>query len=146
MLSLLLPGQAYTYYGEEIAMLDTKIFWNRTIDLMGCARGIKKYKYFSRDPARTPMQWNSEISAGFSTNKNTYLPINPNYVSNNVEIQSKAQRSNLKTYKLLAILRKELVFTEGDYEFVNLNNDNILMLKRLALQLFIVINNLYYIM
>lgn len=135
MLSLLLPGQAYTYYGEEIAMVDTKIFWNRTIDPMGCTRGITKYNYFSRDPARTPMQWNSEISAGFSTNKNTYLPIHPNYVSNNVEIQSKARKSNLKTYKLLAILRKEPVFTEGDYEFVNLNNNSVLVLKRLVLHL-----------
>lgn len=141
MLSLLLPGQAYTYYGEEIAMLDTKIFWNRTIDPMGCARGINEYKYFSRDPARTPMQWSSEISAGFSTNKNTYLPVHPNYDSKNVEIQSET-RSNLKTYRLLAILRKEPVFIDGDYEFVKLNNDRVLVLKRLALQLFIVINNI----
>jgi len=131
MLSLLLPGQAYTYYGEEIAMLDTKISWNRTIDLMGCARGVNEYKYFSRDPARTPMQWNSRTSAGFSINKTTYLPIHPNYVYRNVEIQ-RDKKSNLKTYKELANLRKEPVFTDGNYEFASLNNDRVLVLKRLA--------------
>lgn len=134
MLSLLLPGQAYTYYGEEIAMLDTKIFWNRTIDPMGCARGIKEYEYFSRDPARTPMQWSSEISAGFSTNEITYLPIHPDYTDRNVEIQQSKERSNLKTYKELAILRKEPVFINGDYELANLNNDRVFVLKRSALQ------------
>jgi len=131
MLSLLLPGQAYTYYGEEIAMLDTKISWNITIDPMGCVRGVNEYKYFSRDPARTPMQWNSRTSAGFSINKTTYLPIHPNYVYRNVEIQ-RDKRSNLKTYKELAILRKEPVFTDGNYEFASLNNNRVLVLKRLV--------------
>lgn len=134
MLSLLLPGQAYTYYGEEIAMLDTKVLWNRTIDPMGCARGINEYEYFSRDPARAPMQWNSEISAGFSTNAITYLPVDPNYADRNVEVQQSKERSNLKTYKELATLRKDPVFTNGDCEFANLNNDRVLVLKRLALQ------------
>ncbi|XP_011866809.1 PREDICTED: alpha-glucosidase-like [Vollenhovia emeryi] len=130
MLSLLLPGQAYTYYGDEIAMLDSEIFWSRTIDPMGCARGINEYKSFSRDPARTPMQWNSEISAGFSTNETTYLPTHPDYVYRNVEIQQSKERSNLKTYKELAVLRKEPVFINGNYEFANLNNNRVLVLKR----------------
>jgi len=137
MLSLLLPGQAYTYYGEEIAMLDTKLLWNSTIDPMGCARGINEYKYFSRDPARTPMQWSSKSSAGFSINKTTYLPIHPNYINRNVEIQQNRKRSNLKTYKKLAILRKQPVFTDGDYEFASLNNDRVLVLKRLVYTIFI---------
>jgi glycosidase len=134
MLSLLLPGQAYTYYGEEIAMLDAKILWNRTIDPMGCAKGKEKYEYFSRDPARTPMQWNSGISAGFSTNQTTYLPVHSDYINKNVEIQSNRKRSNLKTYKELAALRKEPIFMNGDYEFTNLNNNRVLVLKRSAFE------------
>lgn len=133
MLNLLLPGQAYTYYGDEIAMLDTKVFWNRTLDPMGCAKGIEKYEYFSRDPARTPMQWNSGISAGFSTNKTTYLPIHSDYVNRNVKVQLNRTRSNLKTYKDLAALRKKLIFINGDYEFASLNNNRVLVLKRLAI-------------
>lgn len=132
MLSLLLPGQAYTYYGDEIAMLDANILWNKTIDPIGCAKGIDKYEYFSRDPARTPMQWNSETSAGFSTNKTTYLPVHPNYVYKNVKIQESNEKSNLKTYKKLVSLRKNPIFTDGDYEFANLNDDRVLILKRLV--------------
>ncbi|XP_039312826.1 alpha-glucosidase [Solenopsis invicta] len=130
MLSLLLPGQAYTYYGDEIAMLDTDVSWRSTIDPLGCAKGKDEYEYFSRDPARTPMQWNSKISAGFSTNKNTYLPVHPKYIDRNVEIQQRNKRSNLKTYKELAMLRKDPVFTDGDYEFASLNDEQVLVLKR----------------
>ncbi|KAL2718411.1 maltase A3-like [Vespula squamosa] len=130
MLSLLLPGQAYTYYGEEIAMLDFKIQWNRTIDPMGCTRTEETYENFSRDPARTPMQWNSKVSAGFSTNKTTYLPIHPEYITRNVENQEAQEYSNLRVYKKLAKLRKQIVFTHGDYELKSTNNNNILILKR----------------
>ncbi|KAK2581726.1 hypothetical protein KPH14_002210 [Odynerus spinipes] len=130
MLSLLLPGQAYTYYGEEIAMLDAIIPWEKTIDPMGCARTKDTYESFSRDPARTPMQWNDRVSAGFSTNETTYLPTHHEYASRNVEMQQAQNRSNLKTYKQLAKLRKEPVFTHGDYELVSTNNNRILILKR----------------
>lgn len=135
MLSLLLPGQAYTYYGEEIAMLDAKIPWNRTIDPIGCSKGEREFERFSRDPARTPMQWNSAESAGFSTNGTTYLPIHSNYIHRNVETQLKKERSNLQTYKKLAALRRKSVFTDGDYEFASLNNNRVLMLRRLVISM-----------
>lgn len=133
MLSLLLPGQAYTYYGEEIGMLDSKIPWNRTIDPMGCFRGEKKFEHFSRDPARTPMQWTSAKSAGFSTNDTTYLPVHFNYIRRNVEAQLAEKRSNLQIYKKLAALRREPAFTDGDCEFASLNNNRMLVLKRLVI-------------
>lgn len=132
MLSLLLPGQAYTYYGEEIAMLDTEINGNKTIDPIGYVRGINKYEYFSRDSARSPMQWNSNTSAGFSINETTYLPVHHNYKFHNVETQQNKNESNLKTYKQLVILRKKPVFTNGDYEFISLNDARVLVLKRLV--------------
>lgn len=130
MLNLLLPGQAYTYYGEEIAMLDRKMLWNETIDPMGCSRTKETYANYSRDPARTPMQWNSSISAGFSSNETTYLPLHPDYIERNVEAQQYKSHSNLNTYKLLAALRKDKVFTHGDYEFATLNDGRIFIFKR----------------
>ncbi|XP_014609695.1 PREDICTED: maltase A3-like [Polistes canadensis] len=145
MLSLLLPGQAYTYYGEEIAMLDSRISWDRTIDPMGCGQTSDTYENFSRDPARTPMQWNNKLSAGFSTNITTYLPVHPEYAIRNVEYQKAQKHSNLNTYKKLAKLRKEPVFTHGDYELKSTNNNNVLILKR-SLQdhpIYIIIVNLW---
>ncbi|XP_078034890.1 maltase 2 [Augochlora pura] len=130
MLSLLLPGQAYTYYGDEIAMLNTKISWYDTIDPMGKSRTRETYEKYSRDPARTPMQWNSDPSAGFSTNWRTYLPLHPEYLSRNVEAQRNATQSNLNTYKMLSKLRKEAVFTHGGYELATSNNDRVFVLKR----------------
>ncbi|CAL7951109.1 unnamed protein product [Xylocopa violacea] len=130
MLSLLLPGQAYTYYGEEIAMLDGKISWNQTVDPMGCSRTKETYENYSRDPARTPMQWNSDVSAGFSNNTLTYLPVHQDYVERNVQVQQNQTQTNLNTYKSLAALRKSKVFTHGDYEFATLNNNRIFILKR----------------
>lgn len=112
-------------------MLDTKITWEETLDPMGCARGPEEFEKFSRDPARTPMQWNSEVSAGFSTNNITYLPVHSCYASRNVEIQQETEvRSNLNTYKKLANLRKDVVFKNGDYELASLNYDRVLVLKR----------------
>ncbi|XP_026670847.1 maltase 1-like [Ceratina calcarata] len=130
MLSLLLPGQAYTYYGEEIAMLDRKMSWSETIDPMGCSRTKETYANYSRDPERTPMQWNSNISAGFSTNKITYLPVHPEYAKRNIEVQRNQTRSNLNIYKSLTALRKDQIFTHGDYKFAGLNNDRVFVMRR----------------
>nr|XP_031833680.1 maltase 2-like [Nomia melanderi] len=130
MLNLLLPGQAYTYYGEEIAMLDRKISWADTIDPMGKSRRPNTYEKYSRDPARTPMQWDSSTSGGFSTTKNTYLPIHPDYATRNVELQKHMNQSNLNTYKLLSTLRKGKEFTHGNYELTTINNDSVFILKR----------------
>uniref|UniRef100_A0A0C9QUV0 MAL1_1 protein n=1 Tax=Fopius arisanus TaxID=64838 RepID=A0A0C9QUV0_9HYME len=65
MLAMILPGVAVTYYGEEIGMIDkTDISYEDTQDPAGCNAGREKYKEKSRDPVRTPMQWNDDINAG----------------------------------------------------------------------------------
>lgn len=56
MLLLLLPGNAVTYYGEEIGMEDAEISWEDTVDPPACAAGPERYQQMSRDPERTPMQ------------------------------------------------------------------------------------------
>lgn len=43
----------------------------------------------SRDPQRSPMQWNSDMNAGFNNLTNvTWLPVHPDYKSVNVEVRS----------------------------------------------------------
>ena len=45
----------------------------------------EKYKKFSRDPCRGPIQWNSEKNAGFSRADRTWLPVHPNYKTHNIK-------------------------------------------------------------
>ena len=81
-------GIAVTYYGEEIGMVDTEISFEDTVDPWGCNCGPINYVDCSRDPARTPMQWDLTANAGFSgPNTTTWLPVNENYPDVNLESQ-----------------------------------------------------------
>jgi len=64
MITLLLPGVGVTYNGEEIGMEDTWISWEDTKDPQGCNAGRDGFEKASRDPARTPFQWDNTTSAG----------------------------------------------------------------------------------
>ncbi|XP_047501137.1 maltase A3-like isoform X1 [Penaeus chinensis] len=113
MLVLLLPGTPVTYNGEEIGMVNTFISWEDTQDPQGCRYGPEHYQEFSRDPERTPMQWDHSPFAGFTQGNSTWLPVNENYKEVNVQAQLQAEESHLKIYKELAALRKEESFTRG---------------------------------
>jgi alpha-glucosidase len=69
-----LPGIAVTYYGEEIVMHDVYIGWEDTVDPLACNQGPEKFYALSRDPARTPFQWDDTGNAGFSNANSTWLP------------------------------------------------------------------------
>jgi alpha-glucosidase len=64
MIIHLLPGSSVTYYGEEIGMQDTFISWEDTVDPAGCQAGPDRYEQFTRDPERTPMQWDDSKNGG----------------------------------------------------------------------------------
>lgn len=65
MLEMILPGIAVTYNGEEIGMLDkSDISWEDTQDPQACNAGRDKYQSRSRDPNRTPFQWDATKNAG----------------------------------------------------------------------------------
>ncbi|XP_064107590.1 maltase A3-like isoform X2 [Macrobrachium nipponense] len=117
MMALLLPGTAITYYGEETGMEDTWISWEDTKDPQGCRYGPKFYSEYSRDPERTPMQWANTTLAGFTSANHSWLPINENYKTVNVEAQKKVKFSHLKVYQSLTHLRKAEVFLSGSLAF-----------------------------
>jgi len=73
MITLLLPGTPTTYNGEEIGMEDTDVSWEQTKDTAGITIGREKYKLFSRDPERSPMQWNAGINAGLCKPKTLHI-------------------------------------------------------------------------
>jgi len=129
MLQMFLPGVSITYQGEELGMTDLKISWEDTRDPSACNSNSNIYEEFTRDPSRTPFQWSSGANAGFSTNSTTWLPINPNYVTVNVETESAATTSHLKFYKQLVELRKEKTLQYGTTRYSAIN-DNVVAIKR----------------
>lgn len=70
----------------------------------------------SRDPARTPFQWDSTENAGFSTATFTWLPVNPSYNTTNLQSQMTAERSHYKLYKDLLQLRRNATFVNGSFD------------------------------
>lgn len=69
----------------------------------------------SRDINRSPMQWDPSTSAGFSTNTNTWLPVQEMFIEINVEVQKNALRSNYHYFKELVSLRKEDALIFGEF-------------------------------
>ncbi|XP_071652889.1 alpha-glucosidase-like [Temnothorax longispinosus] len=131
MITLLLPGVSITYNGEEIGMEDTWISWEDCLDPLGCKAGRDGYEKASRDPARTPFQWDDTISAGFSTNPKTWLPTNKNYVTLNVAAQKKQNNSYYALYKAVSALRKWPVVKYGTLT-AKLLGDDVLVFTRKA--------------
>ncbi|XP_037027808.1 maltase 1-like [Bradysia coprophila] len=116
MLLLTLPGVAFTYSGDELLMLDYRdISWKDTTDMWACNSNPIDYKMLSRDPNRTPFQWNGSINGGFNSGTPTWIPSHPNYVENNLELQRNSPMSHYKYYKRLLQLRKHSAFVEGDF-------------------------------
>jgi oligo-1,6-glucosidase len=68
-----------------------------------------------RDNARTPMQWNNEENAGFTTGT-PWIKVNPNYKEINVKQAQEDPNSILHYYKKLIQLRKQnLTIVYGNY-------------------------------
>lgn len=61
---LTMPGAPFIYYGDEIAM--------RYVEGLTSVEGG-----YNRTGARTPMQWDSTLNAGFSTAEKLYIPLDP---------------------------------------------------------------------
>lgn len=112
-----LPGVAVTYYGEEIGMTNNMdITWAETVDPQACNNFEENYKGTSRDPSRTPFQWDATTNAGFSTSRDgTWLPVNQNYQELNLKAQKEAEKSTYKFYKELVQLRKTDALIYGGF-------------------------------
>ncbi|KAL7289715.1 hypothetical protein TKK_0016437 [Trichogramma kaykai] len=112
----LLPGVAVTYNGDEIGMEDTWLSWEETRDPQGCNAGPEHYEAASRDPARTPFQWDDTTAAGFSSNPKTWLRVNDNYKEVNLEAEKAADWSHYKLFLRLGELRKLPAVSNGTLE------------------------------
>jgi alpha-glucosidase len=112
MLLLTLRGTPTLYYGDEIGMRDVSIPREEIKDPQGLNMPDKN---LSRDPSRTPMQWDASAHAGFST-ATPWLRVDRNYQTTNIEKEKIEEQSMLSLYrKLIALRRKEPSLINGTY-------------------------------
>jgi alpha-glucosidase len=111
MISLTLPGVSITYQGEEIGMVNNfDISFEETVDPQGLSCGAENYndEYCSRDPERTPMQWSADPNAGFTSGITTWLPVNENYLTVNVDAQTGEAGSHLEIFRRTLSVRSKI--------------------------------------
>ena len=102
-LLMTLRGTPFIYYGEELGMTGGTL---RRKDLQDpLSKKTWPLKHFRRDLARTPMQWDGSSYSGFAEVA-PWLPVDKDYVVNNVKIQEFEGTSLLNYYKKLIWLRK----------------------------------------
>ena len=118
-------GLPFIYQGQEIGMENKKIRSVEELDDISSMdaykvaidagiseeRALETLSFFSRDNARTPMQWSAQEHAGFTAG-DPWLKENPNYREINVQEQRGREDSVLSYYKKLIALRKDPVYKE----------------------------------
>ena len=129
----MMQGSPYIYQGEELGMTNYPFRSEeefRDIESVNaikewCDSGVVSKEDFwpcllkkSRDNARTPMQWDNGIHAGF-TDGIPWMKVNPNYQEINAERQLKDPDSVFACYKTLIQLRKTYdVFVKGEFKLL----------------------------
>jgi len=132
LLSIVLPGIAVVYNGDEIGMVDRWFTWEETVDPAGCNAGPERFFVRSRDPVRTPYQWDNTKNSGFSNGPSTWLPVHDNYKTLNLAAQKKAPVSHYKVFQAVAKLKKTPVLQKGTTELVLVTDDVLAVVRRLA--------------
>lgn len=154
----MMKGTPYVYQGEEIGMTNikfTSIQDYRDIEILNFYReqkeeGIPEEKIMEsiyvkgRDNSRTPMQWNSNMNAGFTTGS-PWIKVNPNYQEINAEQAVATPSSIYHYYRQLIQLRKTHgIIVHGDYHLLLEEHPEIFSYKRtFQNQTLVVICNFY---
>lgn len=142
----MMKGTPYIYQGEELGM--TNAYFSNLEDyrdiesinafheytengLAGKEEMMNCLKEISRDNARTPMQWNTEENAGFTTGT-PWIKVNKNYMEINAEAEMAEEDSVYHYYKKLIRLRKENeIMVQGRFVPLLEEDDNIYAYERL---------------
>ena len=132
-LNFMLRGLPFIYQGQELGM--ENVPFNSIDEIDDCStlaeyqvtldagfspeEALEIVSLYSRDNARTPMQWSDGANAGFTTGT-PWLKVNPNYTSINAASQINDPDSVRSFYKELIALRKHPEYKEtivyGDLE------------------------------
>lgn len=154
----MLQGTPYIYQGEEFGMTNPKfddISLYRDVESLNMYRLMKEegkpeeeileiLKAKSRDNSRTPVQWNAEANAGFTTGT-PWIPVPDNYTDINAEEALRDPDSIFYHYKKLNELRKEYdIITTGDYRVILEDDPELYAYVRNGVdEKLLVINNFY---
>jgi alpha-glucosidase len=119
ILLLTLRGTPTMYYGDELGLEDVSLPKGTVFDPVGKNIGAE----FSRDPARTPMQWDCGPGGGF-TSGTPWLPFSADHDRVNVGTQSEDPDSLLNLYRRLITLRQSSeALVVGSYDAVPAEGD-----------------------
>ncbi len=120
MLLLTLRGTPTIYYGDEIGLADVAIPAGQVRD----PRELREPGLgLGRDPVRTPMPWDDNIHAGFSSVE-PWLPLNDDWPVRNVAMQEVDPLSMLSLHRtLLALRRRHPALSVGSLALAGADED-----------------------
>lgn len=150
-------GTPFIYQGQEIGMTNT-VFnsLSEFQDVKSVNEGKEKLEAgmcektvleilsnTSRDNARTPMQWDDSLNAGFTTGK-PWLKVNSNYKNINVQSQIKDENSIYNHYKKLISLKKNSkTLTHGEFKLILEDDKHVFAyLRELDNERYLILSNL----
>lgn len=128
VLQLTLPGLPVVYYGDELGMQDVPISAEQVQDPFeknqpGLGLG--------RDPQRTPMQWSSDVNAGFTKATTPWLPLASDSRDFNVASEDNDTTSFLSLYRHLLHLRNvSEPLAKGSFRLLPQSNDQLFIYER----------------
>lgn len=124
-LNFMLRGIPFIYQGQELGMENMSFTSIDDVDDISTLneyqtalqaglspeQALQAVARYSRDNARTPMQWTDQPNAGFTAGT-PWLKVNPNYTSINAAAQTDDPYSVRNFYKQLIALRKNPAYKE----------------------------------
>ena len=141
----MMKGTPYVYQGQELGMTNCR--WEsldqiNDIETMGNVtafiekglltkeQALEAVRRQSRDNARTPMQWDDSVNAGFTTGT-PWLMVNPDYKKINAKEELEREDSVFHYYqKLIALRRQYDVIVDGTYELLEKDDPDLFIYTR----------------
>lgn len=140
-------GTAFIYQGQELGMTNAPFHEKdyrdiQAVNQLKAARSrpfawlempflLRYLSRYSRDHARTPMQWSGAPNAGFTTG-DPWLMVNPNYPQINAAEQEGRDDSVLNFYRRALSIRGAWIdlIRDGSFELVDPKNKNVMAYAR----------------
>jgi alpha-glucosidase len=139
-LGVSMRGSYCMYQGEELGLPEADVPY----ELMQDPYGLEFYPEFKgRDGCRTPMPWNDDKNAGFSTSDKVWLPVAGEHLSRTVESQKENKSSFFHRVRSLLHWQKDrAALREGAVDIIDTPNDVIILRRRFENEIVLCVFNL----